>query len=169
MDKYGVVKATIENVLFANFDEDANPAVTTTGTFGTGSFAFAKNVTLGRQDTSADKLMIKINSDNKDAFAVKNDHKPYVELVKVDKENHNKLLSGARFEIYSAKPSGEWTVEPEQLLGTYTTGADGKFGLTLDYGIYFYREISAPFGYSLDKEYHTFRVAKGEDPYQIIV
>lgn len=169
MDKYGVVKATIENVLFANFDEDANPAVTTTGTFGSGSFAFAKNVTLGRQDTSADKLMIKINSDNKDAFAVKNDHKPYVELVKVDKENHNKLLSGARFEIYSAKPSGEWTVEPDQLLGTYTTGADGKFGLTLDYGIYFYREISAPFGYSLDKEYHTFRVAKGEDPYQIIV
>ena len=169
MDKYGVVKAVIENVLFTNFEEEGNPAVTTTGTFGTGSFAFAKNVTLGRQDTSADKLMIKINSDNKDAFAVKNDHKPYVELAKVDKENHNKLLSGARFEIYSAKPSGEWTVEPNQLLGTYTTGTDGKFGLTLDYGIYFYREISAPFGYSLDKEYHKFRVVKGEDPYQVIV
>ena len=169
MDKYGVVSAVIQNTLFDYFEDADNAKVTTTGTFGTRSFAFAKNVTLGRQDTSSDKLMIKINSDNKDSFAVENDHKPYVELVKVDKDDHSRTLSGARFEIYSARPSGEWTVEPDQLLGTYTTGADGKFGMTLDYGIYFYREISAPYGYSLDTDYHKFRVVRGEDPDQIIV
>ena len=88
MDKYGVVSAKIENVLPGLFLEDAHPQITSTGAFDTAkTYRFAKNVTLGRQDTSADKLMIKFNSDSKDGFAIENEHKPEVEFVKVDKND----------------------------------------------------------------------------------
>ena len=169
MDKYGVVKASITNTLPNAFADTANSEVSTTGTFGTETFEFAKNVTLGRQDTSADRMMININSDNRDGFAVENDHKPEVKFVKVDKDDHTKKLSGARFEIYSAKASGEWTVEPDQKIGEYTTGADGSFNAVLDYGTYFYREISAPSGYTADYNYHKFRVIKGLSYYEFEV
>ena len=134
------------------------------------TFEFAKNVSLGRQDTSSDRMMIKINSDNRDGFAVENDHKPEIRFVKVDKENHAKKLSGAVFEIWSAKESGEWTYEPDKLLGTYTTGAGGTFTATLDYGTYFWREVQAPSGYKVsDYDYHKFRVIKGLPQYQMTV
>ncbi len=169
MDKYGVVKASVTNTLPNAFTDTANSEISTTGTFGTETFEFAKNVTLGRQDTSADRMMIKINSDNRDGFAVENDHKPEVKFVKVDKDDHTKKLSGARFEIYSAKASGEWTVEPDRKIGEYTTGADGSFNAVLDYGTYFYREISAPSGYTADYNYHKFRVIKGLSHYEFEV
>ena len=171
MDKYGVVKANIVNTLPSLFTDAANSEVTTTGAFDkTQTFEFSKNVSLGRQDTSADKMLIKINSDNRDGFAVENDHKPEIEFVKVDKDDPAKKLSGAVFEIYSAKPSGEWTVEPDKKLGEFTTGADGKFTTTLDYGTYFWREIKAPSGYkALDYEYHKFRVIKGLPQYRFVV
>ena len=171
MDKYGVVKASIVNTLPSLFTDAANSEVTTTGAFDkTQTFEFSKNVSLGRQDTSADKMLIKINSDNRDGFAVENDHKPEIEFVKVDKDDPAKKLSGAVFEIYSAKPSGEWTVEPDKKLGEFTTGADGKFTTTLDYGTYFWREIKAPSGYkALDHEYHKFRVIKGLPQYRFVV
>ena len=163
MDKYGVVTAAIENVLTGLFTDAANSEVASTGGFDTAqTFEFTKNVTLARQDTSADKLMIKINSDNRDGFAVENDHKPEIEFVKVDREDPAKKLSGAVFEVYSAKPSGQWTYEPDQLLGTYTTGSDGTFAAVLDYGTYFWHEIKAPSGYKADDyDYHRFRVIKG--------
>ena len=171
MDKYGVVKASIVNTLPSLFTDAANSEVTTTGAFDkTQTFEFSKNVTLGRQDTSADKMLIKINSDNRDGFAVENDHKPEIEFVKVDKDDPAKKLSGAVFEIYSAKPSGEWTVEPDKKLGEFTTGADGKFTTTLDYGTYFWREIKAPSGYkAMDNNYHKFRVIKGLPQYRFVV
>lgn len=171
MDKYGVVKASIVNTLPSLFTDAANSEVSSTGAFDTAqTFEFTKNVTLARQDTSADKLMIKINSDNRDGFAVENDHKPEIEFVKVDREDPEKKLSGAVFEIYSAKPSGEWTYEPDKLLGTYTTGSDGTFTAVLDYGTYFWREIKAPAGYKADDyDYHRFRVIKGLPQYRFVV
>ena len=170
MDKYGTVKASIANILPSAFTDEANSEVTTTGAFNAAqTFKFAKNVTSGRQDTSADRMMIKINSDNRDGLAVENDHKPQVKFVKVDKDDCTKKLSGARFEIYSAKASGEWTVEPDQKIGEYTTGADGSFNAVLDYGTYFYREISAPSGYTADYNYHKFRVIKGPSHYEFEV
>lgn len=171
MDKYGVVSAKIENVLPGLFLEDAHPQITSTGAFDTAeTFRFAKNVTLGRQDTSADKLMIKLSSDNKDGFAIENEHKPEVEFVKVDKDDTNKKLSGAVFEIWSAKESGEWTVEPDVKLGTYTTDANGHFIANLDYGIYFWREVQAPAGYAPeDYDYHSFRIIKGIPKYQFVI
>lgn len=171
MDKYGVVKASIVNTLPSLFTDAANSEVTTTGAFDkTQTFEFSKNVSLGRQDTSADKMLIKINSDNRDGFAVENDHKPEIEFVKVDKDDPAKKLSGAVFEIWSAKPSGEWTVEPDKKLGEFTTGADGKFTTTLDYGTYFLREIKAPSGYkAMDNDYHKFRVIKGLPQYRFVV
>ena len=166
-----MVTAAIENVLSGLFTDAANSEVSSTGAFDTAqTFEFTKNVTLARQDTSADKLMIKINSDNRDGFAVENDHKPEIEFVKVDKDDPAKKLSGAVFEIWSAKPSGEWTYEPDKLLGTYTTGADGTFTATLDYGTYFWREIKAPSGYrAMDNGYHKFRVIKGLPEYRFVV
>lgn len=171
MDKYGVVSAKIENVLPGLFLEDAHPQITSTGAFNPAeTFRFAKNVTLGRQDTSADKLMIKFNSDNKDGFAIENEHKPEVEFVKVDKNDVTKKLSGAVFEIWSAKESGEWTVEPDVKLGTYTTDANGHFIANLDYGIYFWREVQAPAGYAPeDYDYHSFRIIKGIPKYQFVI
>ena len=171
MDKYGVVSAKIENVLPGLFLEDAHPQITSTGAFDTAkTFRFAKNVTLGRQDTSADKLMIKLSSDNKDGFAIENEHKPEVEFVKVDKNDVSKKLSGAVFEIWSAKESGEWTVEPDVKLGTYTTDANGHFIANLDYGIYFWREVQAPAGYAPeDYDYHSFRIIKGIPKYQFVI
>lgn len=171
LDKYGVVSAKIENVLALVFHEDAHSAVTSTGAFNPkDTFAFSKNVTLGRQDTSADKMMIKLNSDNRDSFAVENDHVPEVKFVKVDKKEPSKKLSGATFEIWSAKPSGEWTVEPEEKLGTYTTDAEGKFIAELPYGSYFWREIQAPSGYiAEDNDYHSFRIIKGVPLYEFTI
>ena len=171
MDKYGVVSAKIENVLSGLFTEDAHAEATTTGKFNVKeSFEFAKNVTLGRQDTSADKLMIKLNSDNRDSFAVENDHVPEVHFEKVDKDNPSTKLAGAVFEIWSAKPSGEWTVEPDEKLGTYTTDAKGQFVAELDYGTYFWKEVKAPAGYSAeDSDYHSFRIIKGVPNYQFTI
>ena len=171
LDKYGVVSAKIENVLALFFNEDAHSAVTSTGAFNPKeTFEFSKNVTLGRQDTSADKIMIKLNSDNRDSFAVENDHVPEVKFVKVDKKEPSKKLSGAKFEIWSAKPSGEWTAEPDEKLGTYTTDAKGEFIAELPYGIYFWREVQAPAGYTAeDNDYHSFRIIKGLPLYEFTI
>ena len=169
MDKNGIVTASVENTLTSSFADAMNTEVVTTGSAPASKLNFAKNVTLGRQDTSADKLMIKINSDNQDAFAVENDHKPLVEFEKVDKDDHSKKLSGAIFEIYSAKSLSDWTSEPDQLIGRYTTGADGTFGTILDYGLYYYREVAAPSGYKLNPDFVRFRVIKGEEPYRILI
>jgi len=169
MDKYGVVSSSIENTLTSGFADADNIQVSSTGSFGTDRLSFAKNVTLGRQDTSADKLMIKVNSDGRDAFAIENDHKPLVVFEKVDEENAAKKLSGATFEIYTAKNLSDWEAVPDAKIGEYTTGHDGKFNLTLDYGLYFYREIKAPSGYKLESDFVKFRVIKGQDPFTIVV
>ena len=169
MDKNGIVTTAIENTLTSAFADTENAEVTTTGMFGSDSLSFAKNVTLGRQDTSADNLLIKINSDNQDSFAIENEHKPLVVFEKVEKDNTAKKLAGATFEIYSANSLSDWTSEPGQKLGEYTTGATGSFNLTMDYGMYYYREVKAPSGYQLNPEFVKFRVIKGQDPFTIIV
>ena len=88
----------------------------------------------------------------------------------MDKDDTNKKLSGAVFEIWSAKESGEWTVEPDSRLGTYTTDANGHFIANLDYGIYFWREVQAPAGYAPeDSDYHSFRIIKGIPKYQFVI
>ena len=47
---------------------------------------------------------------------------------------------------------------------------DGKFTASLDYGTYFWREISAPSGYKpADYDYHKFRVIKGLPQYQFVI
>jgi hypothetical protein len=168
MDKNGIVTASIENMLTSGFADDKNAEAVSTGA-SSSHLDFAKNVTLGRQDTSSDKLMIKINSDGQDSFAIENDHKPHVVFEKVDAENPLKKLSGARFEIYSAKSIGDWAAEPDALIGEYVTDASGKFSMTLDYGVYYYREVAAPSGYKLNTDFVKFRVIKGEDPFTIVV
>lgn len=171
MDKYGNVTTSIEGMQTSAIAAEQVSAVNVTrdGNAADAKCEFAKNVTLARQDTSADYLMIKINSDNKDAFEVENDHKPKVEIEKVDEKDHNKKLSGAVFEIYEAVFTSDWEARPGKCLGEFTTGYDGKAALTLDYGVYFYREVRAPRGYAADLDYVRFRVAKGEEPFVITV
>ena len=170
MDKYGNVKCEIDNIL-ANGFNDADNAVLTTDDVASDTYRFAKNVTLARQDTSADRMMIKINSDNEDGFAIENEHVPLVKIKKVDKDNHNTTLSGAEFSIYKAKSTDDddWKCEPGELIGTFTTVADGTASMDLDYGVYFWQETKAPAGYKAEVGYHKFRIAKAEDPYIIEV
>ena len=170
MDKYGNVKCEIDNIL-ANGFNDADNAVLTTDDAASDTYRFAKNVTLARQDTSADRMMIKINSDNEDGFAIENEHVPLVKIKKVDKDNHNTTLSGTEFSIYKAKftDDDDWKCEPGELIGTFTTVADGTASMDLDYGVYFWQETKAPAGYKAEVGYHKFRIAKAEDPYIIEV
>ena len=88
----------------------------------------------------------------------------------MDKKDQSKKLSGAKFEIWSAKPSGEWTAEPDEKLGTYTTDAKGEFIAELPYGTYFWREVQAPSGYiAEDTDYHSFRIIKGVPLYEFTI
>ena len=114
-------------------------------------------------------MMIKINSDNEDGFAIENDHVPLVKIKKVDKDNHKTTLAGAEFAIYKAKFTDEddWKCVPGELIGTFTTKADGTASMNLDYGVYFWQETKAPTGYKAEVGYHKFRIAKAEDPYVI--
>ena len=116
-------------------------------------------------------MMIKINSDNEDGFAIENEHVPLVKIKKVDKDNHNTTLAGAEFSIYKAKftDDDDWKCEPGELIGTFTTTADGTASMDLDYGVYFWQETKAPAGYKAEVGYHKFRIAKAEDPYIIEV
>ena len=169
MDKTGTVTASIKNTIRGHINDADMSEAATIGKYGNGYFKFAKNATLGRQDTSADKISIKINSDGHNSFAIENDHKPIVEIEKVDSENHEKKLSGARFEIYTAKDINGCESQPGAIIGTYTTGSNGRFSMTLDYGEYFYREVKAPSGYTTDYEYVKFTVDKGKDVFIITV
>lgn len=170
MDKYGNVKCDIENVLARGFADGENSLLETDGA-ASDTYVFSKNVTLARQDTSADRMMIKINSDNEDGFAIENDHVPLVKIKKVDKDNHKTTLAGAEFAIYKAKFTDEddWKCAPGELIGTFTTKADGTASMDLDYGVYFWQEVKAPTGYKAEVGYHKFRIAKAEDPYVIEV
>ena len=170
MDKYGNVKCDIENVLARGFADGENSLLETDGT-ASDTYVFSKNVTLARQDTSADRMMIKINSDNEDGFAIENDHVPLVKIKKVDKDNHKTTLAGAEFAIYKAKFTDEddWKCVPGELIGKFTTKADGTASMDLDYGVYFWQETKAPAGYKAEVGYHKFRIAKGENPYIIEV
>ena len=170
MDKYGNVKCDIENVLARGFADGENSLLETDGT-ASDTYVFSKNVTLARQDTSADRMMIKINSDNEDGFAIENEHVPLVKIKKVDKGNHKTTLAGAEFAIYKAKftDDDDWKCVPGERIGTFTTKADGTADINLDYGVYFWQETKAPAGYRAEVGYHKFRIAKAEDPYIIEV
>ncbi|MBQ7588950.1 MAG: choice-of-anchor A family protein, partial [Lachnospiraceae bacterium] len=78
---------------------------------------------------------------------VKNDKiRGYVELLKKDKTNGS-ALAGAEFKLYKADGTE---------IGSYTTDDNGvitadKIG-ALEYGSYYFAEVSAPDGYIFDKE-----------------
>lgn len=172
MDKFGSVTASIENMLSDGFDDSKNSEVTTDGKYAADkTFKFSKNVTLMRQDAATKTMLVKVNSDNKDGFAIENEHKPLVKFVKVDSEKNEKKLSGAIFEIWSSKESksDEWRYEPDKKLGEFTTDRYGEFSTILDYGIYFYRELKAPNGYEQDYKFHEFKVFMGRDEYTFTV
>lgn len=82
------------------------------------------------------------------------------ELIKVDQET-GKHLSGAVFEILNAD---------KKVIYTGTTGEDGKLTVkNLTPGKYYFREVSAPSGYLLDKTLYEFTITKDKDGQTVTV
>lgn len=74
-------------------------------------------------------------------------------ILKVDSKDKNTYLSGARFELYRVKTTST------QLVGSYTTNTSGKITVNgLSAGDYYWHEIGAPEGYTLDNTKHEFTV-----------
>lgn len=73
-----------------------------------------------------------------------------IEITKTDSES-GAVLSGAEIGLYDSEYN---------LISTATTGADGKAAFTdLNKGTYYYREITAPTGYILDRDYHQIVIS----------
>ena len=170
LDKDGKIKVDISNTLNEAVNEINSPEAKLNGVATTDNLQFVKSVTLARQDHTAKTLQIKVNSiDNLNVSPIKNDHlkidtppitpgsgKGSIIITKVDSKTGN-VLSGAVFELWSAKTDGEGEAAklvPDSLIETKTTGDDGKVSFVVDYGTYFYREISAPAGYVLDNDFY---------------
>lgn len=87
-----------------------------------------------------------------------------VKLVKVDKANHEKKLSGAVYELYRTDGTKCVAGTDFKLPAGMTeikTGADGSITLTgLKQGGYYFKETVAPTGYSLSDELVRFSVTK---------
>ena len=81
-----------------------------------------------------------------------NQRKPgSVNVKKINDSTPQRLLEGAKFELYK---DGDATV-----LGTYTTSSLGVFNISgLEWGRYYLKEIEAPVGYELDSTLHYFNV-----------
>ena len=181
MNTDGIVNARIQNTLAGGFADTDNAAVTSTGLFGANQFNFAKNATLGRQDTSADKLMIKINADGTDAFAIENNKKPedtpvpstpttvtyILDIIKTDAVTGEKL-AGAEFEFYGSKEDGGRFVIAGEPIVTAATREDGCIRINVPgSGTYFIKETTAPEGYRLEDKLYTV-VIKAEDADKVV-
>ncbi len=78
-------------------------------------------------------------------------------LIKVDADDDDTFLTGAKFELYRVVNGND------ELVGTYATNQYGKITVEdLNAGNYFWKEISAPEGYTLDNTKHEFTVGVGE-------
>jgi len=80
-----------------------------------------------------------------------------ITLTKVDAENPDTMLSGARFELYRKTSS-------DVLVGTYTTDSNGQIQVTgLLAGNYYWQEVLPPLGYKLDATKHELSVGGDRD------
>lgn len=78
-------------------------------------------------------------------------------LIKVDEQDQDTTLSGARFTLYRKNTTGEDTV-----VKTYTTDKNGKITATgLKAGEYYWVETIAPVSYVIDDSEHEFKLYSG--------
>lgn len=124
----------------------------------TGSPAFVLNDTVYPAAITADGQVIEIEVEN--CYV-----RGSVEAVKVDKENTDKKLSGAVFEIYEdTDDNGKFDPAVDSLLGTMTETETGIYRMeNLRYGGFFLHESASPVFYNADEGYYYFKIeADGE-------
>lgn len=117
MNENGNLSMEIQHVLEGSFEEEKESEVKSDRNSLEKikeHFQFAKNVTFARQDTSAETLMIKINSDNEEALAVKNDRKPPENPPYKPTEPENPSPAPAIKTSASGKISGNHVIAPEK-------------------------------------------------------
>ena len=124
----------------------------------TGSPAFVLNDTVYPAAVTEDGQVTEIEVENRYV-------RGSVEAVKVDKENTDKKLSGAVFEIYEdTDDNGEFDPTADGLLGTMTEAETGVYRMeNLRYGGFFLHESASPEFYNADEGYYYFKIeADGE-------
>ncbi|MGX7014333.1 SpaA isopeptide-forming pilin-related protein [Vagococcus silagei] len=109
---------------------------------------------------SSEKILftIKANDTQLIELTAKNTKTPVekgkVQLKKVDSTDATKVLSGAKFELYT---------ESGTKVGTYTTDRDGLIKLSdLEVGKYYFKELTAPNGYQLSSEKIPFTIKEND-------
>ena len=177
LDADGRLEIEEGHYIQGRIEENDRPVLMINGEDKTEDLRFFKNVTLARQDRSAEAIQIKINTaDDVNSAPIKNrggdkpdvpenpeepgiPEKPervLIEFIKLDSET-GELLLGAEIEVWSAKIGQEGKYVPDQMIYSGKTGTDGKlvFDMTefADEN-WFYREIKAPDGYMADDQYH---------------
>lgn len=95
----------------------------------------------------------KVTGNGEDGFTITNTlNVAAFTIKKVDKENPDKLLEGATFELVKATENWE-PIDPENPVATATTGVDGKVAFNdIPFGHYLLYETKAPAGYKLPKD-----------------
>lgn len=91
-----------------------------------------------------------------------------IQIKKVDKTDANKVLSNAKFGVYSdaqCKNLVTWAADNSKGIkafdGTITTDDTGYAYVTgLKEGTYYYKELTAPAGYQVDTQVRSFTVSK---------
>ena len=95
--------------------------------------------------------------------------KPEVELTKIDSKNHDKVLSGAQFELYQVI-DGEAVQVKNGESSTFETDEHGKIIVKdLVVGEYYFIETKAPKGYQLNKEKQHFVISDEENTTKVTV
>ncbi|MBE6051458.1 MAG: hypothetical protein E7214_12615 [Clostridium sp.] len=88
-----------------------------------------------------------------------------VKINKVDKDDINKKLQGAVFDLYEdVDKDGKYDKNIDKYISK-VPGSKGTFSkANLEYGYYLIKESKAPIGYNIDKNYYGFKIDKqGED------
>lgn len=110
----------------------------------------------------------KVTGNGEDGFTITNTlNVAAFTIKKVDKENPDKLLEGATFELVKATENWE-PIDPENPVATATTGVDGKVAFNdIPFGHYLLYETKAPAGYKLPKD--PVRVTVAADMVTLII
>ena len=129
---------------------DANGEITWTGLEANVTYYVQETSTLTDYELSTDKKTIKLTDSNPNqTFTITNKKKTYgkIKIIKVDKNNHSKKLSGATFKVTMLKNGRETTLSGSP----FTTNANGEVLIeNLDReATYYISEATAPNGYKL--------------------
>ncbi len=93
---------------------------------------------------------------NKESPVLNQYYKARIELVKIDANNPETTLTGAKFGLYDA--------ETDEQIGMYITDEDGRISIEeMPYGSYYFMELEAPDGYVLTEIEYDFEVTEDDE------